>query len=218
MPRFELSKGGRTFKLDKEDLERIQVDLKWKSGADLDVCAFLLGEDGIIIDDADFVFYGSKKRANPETGEFEPFDRHKHGGQKAWKANTIPVSADGAVLGSPDDLGDGEGGDDSEDAGETMHVILSKVNPKIQEIVFCVTIYHGDQDGVTFGSVREASIVISDEDEEEELCAYNLKENFSTETAVEVARLICNEDGIWEVEAIGEGHDGGMQTLIDMYA
>ena len=30
--------------------------------------------------------------------------------------------------------------------------------------------------------------------------------------------LVCNDEGEWEFEAVGEGHDGGMQTLIDIYA
>ena len=114
-------------------------------------------------------------------------------------------------------MGDGDE-EEGEEAGETMHVDLSKVGPKIQEIIFCVTIYHGDKDGVTFGDVREPSITISNEETGEELCTYNLKEKFSSETAVEAAKLVCNEDGEWEFEAVGEGHDGGMQTLIDMYA
>lgn len=215
MARFQIDKGDR-FALNKsEGLEKIQVDLNWKSGADLDASAFLVGDDGLIQDDADFVFYNSKNRANPETGDVEPFNKAIHGNKKHWQAVTVPVSADGSVLGSADDLGDDEEGDE---AGETMHVDLSKVGPKIQEIIFCVTIYHGDTDGVTFGSVREPSITISNEDTGEELCRYNLKEKFSTETAVEAAKLVCNEDGEWEFVAVGEGHDGGMQTLIDIYA
>ena len=216
MARFQIEKGER-FSLNKsEGLEKVRVDLNWKSGADLDASAFLIGDDGLIGDDADFVFYNSAKRANPETGEFEPFDKGVHGNKKKWQSCTVPVSADGSVLGSADDLGDGD--DDGDDAGEVMHVNLSKVGPKIQEIIFCVTIYHGDQDGVTFGDVREPSITIYNEETDEELCTYNLKENFSSETAVEAAKLVCNEDGEWEFEAIGEGHDGGLQTLIDMYA
>lgn len=215
MARFQLNKGDR-FSLNKsEGLEKIQVDLNWKSGADLDASAFLVGADGMINDDADFVFYNSQKRANPETGEFEPFNRAAHGSRKVWMAATVPVSADGSVLGSADDLGDDDEGDE---AGETMHVDLTKVGPKVQEIVFCVTIYHGDKDGVTFGAVREPSITITNEETGEELCSYNLKEKFSTETAVEAAKLVVNDEGEWEFEALGEGHDGGMQTLIDIYA
>lgn len=216
MARFQLEKGDR-FKLDKSSgLEKVRVDLNWKSGADLDASAFLIWSNGVINDDADFVFYNSANRANPETGEVEPFNKSVHGNKKHWQAVTVPVSADGSVLGSADDLGEED--EEGEDAGETMHVDLSKVGPKIEEIVFCVTIYHGDKEGVTFGSVREPSITISNEETGEELCRYNLKEKFSTETAVEAAKLVCNEDGEWEFVALGEGHDGGMQTLIDIYA
>ena len=56
MARFNLNKGDR-FALDKAaGLNQIQVDLTWKSGADLDASAFLVGEEGYILEDADFVF------------------------------------------------------------------------------------------------------------------------------------------------------------------
>ena len=211
MGRFNLKKGDR-FSLSKESgLNKIQVDLTWKSGADLDASAFLLGADGVIMDDADFVFYNSEKRS-------EPGNRDKFGTKVNWREETIPVSADGSVLGSADDLGDGEEDTESDDASETMHVILDKVNPKIREIIFCVTIYHGAGDDTTFGQVREPAIVITNEETGEELCRYDLKEKFSSETAVEAGKLVCNEDGEWEFEAMGQGYDGGMQTLIDMYA
>lgn len=215
MTRFQIEKGDR-FQLNKsEGLEIVQVDLKWKSGADLDASAFLIGEDGMIMNDADFVFYNSKNRANAKTGEFEPFRKDVHGNKVNWMKNTVPISADGSVLGSPDDEGVENAGDE---AGETMHVNLSKVSAKIHEIVFCVTIYHGDKDGITFGSVKDPSIIVSNEDTGKELCSYNLRENFSSETAVEVAKLICNDEGEWEFEALGRGYDGGLQTLIDIYA
>lgn len=211
MGRFNLKKGDR-FSLSKESgLNKIQVDLTWKSGADLNASAFLLGADGVIMDDADFVFYNSEKRS-------EPWNRDKFGTKVNWREETIPVSADGSVLGSADDLGDGEEDTESDDASETMHVILDKVNPKIREIIFCVTIYHGAGDDTTFGQVREPAIVITNEETGEELCRYDLKEKFSSETAVEAGKLVCNEDGEWEFEAMGQGYDGGMQTLIDMYA
>lgn len=120
MGRFNLKKGDR-FSLSKESgLNKIQVDLTWKSGADLDASAFLLGADGVIMDDADFVFYKSEKRS-------EPWNRDKFGTKVNWREETIPVSADGSVLGSADDLGDGEEDTESDDASETMHVILDKV-------------------------------------------------------------------------------------------
>ena len=86
MARFQIEKGER-FSLNKsEGLEKVRVDLNWKSGADLDASAFLIGDDGLIGDDADFVFYNSAKRANPETGEFEPFDKGVHGTKRNGRA------------------------------------------------------------------------------------------------------------------------------------
>jgi tellurium resistance protein TerD len=210
MGRFNLNKGER-FKLDKDSgLNLIQVDLGWKSGADLDASAFLLGEDGAIMDDADFVFYNSENRN-------KPFDRSEFGNKKNWKSQTCPMSKDGSVMGSIDDLGDGDE-EEGEDAGETMHVDLSKVNPKITEIVFIVTIYHGDEEGTTFGKVREPFISITNEETGDELCRFDLKDKFSSETAVVAGSLICDANGDWSFEAQGKGYDGGMQTLIDIYA
>ena len=205
--KFDLLKGEK-FSLGKGDeLSAIQVDLNWKSGADLDATAFLLNDDGVITEDADFVYYKSNNRS-------EAYDRAKFGSKKNWRDNTVPVSFDGSVVGSKDDLGDEEG--DTEDAGETIHVNLAKVRPEITEIVFCVTIYD-EADKTTFRDVRNPQIVITNEDTGEVLCSYNLKEHFSSETAVVAGSLVLNEDGDWEFEAIGKGYDGGLQTLVDMY-
>lgn len=200
--KFDLSKGEK-FSLGKGDeLSAIQVELNWKSGADLDASAFLLNDDGVITEDADFVYYKSNNRS-------EAYDRTKFGSKKNWRNCTVPVSFDRSVVGSFDDPG-------GEEAGETMHVDLSKVRPEITEIVFCVTIY--DEEGkTTFRNVRDPQIVITNKETGEELCSYNLKEHFSTETAVVAGALVLNEDGNWEFLAIGKGYDGGLQTLVDMY-
>ena len=208
MGRFNLNKG-QTFNLSKESgLSKIKVELGWKSGADLDACAFLLGSDGMIQNNADFVFYNSENRE-------QPFDRQKHLNKKNWRAMTRPMSADGSVMGSMDDLGDD---DEGEDASEEMHVDLNKVDPSVTEIVFCVTIYNGDTKGTTFGSVRNPYISIINEESDEELCRYNLNENFSQETAVVAGSLLCDENGDWNFQATGQGYMGGMQGLIDIYA
>lgn len=205
MGRFNISKGDR-FKIAKsEGLSRIKVLLNWSCGDDddLDASTFLCGDEGVILDDADFVFYNSENRE-------KPFDRAVYGNKKHWKAETRPVSADGAVLGSLDDR-DGK-------KGEIIDVNLDNVNPKVSEIVFVVTIHEGDKKGVTFGDIKDAYIAIINAENDEELCRYELNETFTSETAVSVAKLIINEDGDWEFEAMGIGHTGGLETLIDIYA
>jgi stress response protein SCP2 len=166
-----------------------------------------LNDDGVITEDADFVYYKSNSRS-------EAYDRTKFGSKNNWRNNTVPVSFDGSVVGSADDLGEEDNG--SDESGETMHVDLSKVRPQITEIVFCVTIYD-ETEKITFKNVRDPQIVITNEETGEELCKYNLKEHFSSETAVVAGALVLNEDGEWEFEAIGKGYDGGLQTLVDMY-
>lgn len=206
MGRFDLRKGeSAKFKVGKDELTSLTVELTWMSGSDLDATAFLLGENGVILEDSDFVYYNSNCRE-------EAFDIAKFGSKKNWRSQTRPMSSDGAVLGGIDDLGDGD--EDSDEASETIEVNLDKLRPSIREIVFCISIF---TDGVSFKDVKSPKIVITDTDSGEELCSYALNERFSTETAV-VAGALVNNDGEWEFKAIGNGYDGGLQTLIDLYA
>ena len=200
MGRFKLSKGER-FKIAKSDgLSKIKVVLDWDSDADLDASTFLCGDEGIILNDAGFVFYNSENRE-------KPFDRAVYGNKRRWMEETRPMSSDGAVLGSLDDR-DG-------DSGEQIDVDLDKVDPNVCEIVFVVSIH---DEGKTFGDVKGAFISVINAENDEELCRYELAEAFTKETALSVAKLVVNEDGDWEFEAVGVGHVGGLETLIDIYA
>ena len=200
MGRFNLSKGER-FKIAKSDgLSKIKVVLDWDSDADLDASTFLCGDEGVILNDAGFVFYNSENRE-------KPFDRAVYGNKRRWMAETRPMSSDGAVLGSLDDR-DG-------DSGEQIDVNLDKVDPNVCEIVFVVSIH---DEGKTFGDVKGAFISVINAENDEELCRYELAEAFTKETALTVAKLVVNEDGDWEFEAVGVGHVGGLETLIDIYA
>ena len=200
MGRFNLSKGER-FKIAKsEGLSKIKVVLDWNSDADLDASTFLCGDEGVILDDTGFVFYNSENRE-------KPFDRAVFGNKRKWMAETRPMSSDGAVLGSLDDRNGG--------SGEQIDVDLDKVDPNVCEIVFVVSIH---DEGMTFGDVKDAFISVVNAVNDEELCRYELNEAFTEETALSVAKLVVNEDGDWEFEAVGVGHVGGLETLIDIYA
>lgn len=200
MGRFNLSKGER-FKIAKsEGLSKIKVVLDWNSDADLDASTFLCGDEGVILDDAGFVFYNSENRE-------QPFDRAVFGNKRKWMAETRPMSSDGAVLGSLDDRNGG--------LGEQIDVDLDKVDAQVCEIVFVVSIH---DEGKTFGDVKDAFISVVNAKNDEELCRYELNEAFTEETALSVAKLVVNEDGDWEFEAVGVGHVGGLETLIDIHA
>ena len=200
MSRFNLSKGERFSFAKDEGLNNLTVTLGWEGENDLDASTFLVGEDGVIEDDANFVYYNSAKRS-------EDFDRAKFGNKNAWKAQTHPMSADGSVLGSIDERNGG--------STEKVSIDLSKVAPKVSEIVFCASIF---DEGKTFGDVESPYISIVNDDNGEELCRYTLNEQFSGETALVAGSLSVNEDGDWEFKAEGRGIIGGLQALVELYA
>lgn len=123
-------------------------------------------------------------------------------------------SPDGSVESTGDDLtgGNSDGGDD-----ETINVDLSKVDPKIQGIVFTATIYKAEERRQNFGQVRNSYIRIYDAKTNAEIARYDLDEDFSIETAVEFGRLYRRGDE-WKFEAMGIGNKGGLQSLVNKYA
>ena len=124
------------------------------------------------------------------------------------------VSPDKSVESSGDDTsgGNSDGGDD-----ETLTVDLSKVDPKIQEIIFTVTIYDAEVRKQNFGQVHNSYIRIYNANTNEEIARYDLDEDFSIETAVEFGRLYRRGDE-WKFEAMGIGYKGGLQYFVDKYA
>lgn len=124
-----------------------------------------------------------------------------------------PVSPDKAVESSGDDLtgGNSNGGDD-----ETLTIDLDKVDPRIQEIVFTVTIHEAEARRQNFGQVHNSYIRIYNAVTNEEIAKYDLDEDFSIETAVEFGRLY-KRNGEWKFEAIGNGYKGGLQYFVDKY-
>jgi tellurium resistance protein TerD len=124
-----------------------------------------------------------------------------------------PKSPDNAVESSGDDRTGGS----SEGDDETLMVDLGKVDPRIDEIVFTVTIYDYEARRQNFGQVRNSFIRIYDALNNTEICKYELGEDFSVETAVEFGRLY-KRGGAWRFEAMGLGHKGGLATFVEKYA
>lgn len=122
-------------------------------------------------------------------------------------------SPDGAIESSGDDLtGGNSDGDD-----ETLKVDLSKLDPKIQEIIFTVTIHDYESRRQNFGQVRNSFIRIYNSQTNDEIAKYDLDEDFSVETAVEFGRLY-KRNGEWKFEAMGIGYKGGLQYFVGKYA
>lgn len=122
-------------------------------------------------------------------------------------------SPDGSVESSGDDTTGGS----SEGDDETIMVDLNAVDPRVTEILVTVSIHDYEARRQNFGQVRNSFMRIYDARSSEEICKYELDEDFSTETALEFGRLY-RRGGAWEFEATGVGVDGGLQALVSKYA
>lgn len=122
-------------------------------------------------------------------------------------------SPDGAVESSGDDTtGGSSDGDD-----ETLTVDLQKVDSRISEIIFTVTIHEYEARKQNFGQVRNSFIRIYNAETGEEIAKYELDEDFSIESAVEFGRLY-RRNNEWKFEAMGIGYKGGLAFFVEKYA
>ena len=104
----------------------------------------------------------------------------------------------GAVVHMGDNLtGAGEGDD------EQILVDLSALPGQYDKIVFVVNIYQAMQRSQQFGMIQNAFIRICDGETNQELCRYNLSENYDGMTAMVFGELYRHK-GIWKFNAIGQ--------------
>ena len=189
----------------KISLLNIGVGLGWKGGRgitghpyDLDLQAFILKQD------EKFVIH-----PDDNIGEW-------HDKRRFFIYFNNLQSPDGAVTHTGDVEGDEDEEEDDSDDKETVYVDLSKLTPDATQIVFTATIEDAEARKQDFGQVQNSYIRIYNLDSNEEICRYDLEDDFSVENAVEFGRLIKYGSG-WEFEALGLGHSGGLLALVNKY-
>ena len=206
-------------------LTRLKVEMGWKVNPkadpayDLDASTFLLGSNGQIENEYDFVFYGSGNQVQALDEKGKPL--YDNDGKPVMR----PVSVDKSVLGSVDDLGDDD--DDTGEGNEEIEVDLTKTSSKVNEILFTVSIYWSPSDAnvpklaprikYNFGQVRDAYIQIKNSITSETICRYDLDEDFSTDKGVEFGRLY-RRGTEWKFQAVGEAHKDGLEPICRKYA
>lgn len=124
------------------------------------------------------------------------------------------TSPDNALESSGDDT---TGGNSADGDDEILTVDLTKVDARIQEIIFTVTIHDAELRKQNFGQVHNSYIRIYNANTNEDIARYDLDEDFSVETAVEFGRLY-RRNGEWKFEALGVGYKGGLQYFVDKFA
>lgn len=118
----------------------------------------------------------------------------------------------GAVKHMGDNLtGAGEGDD------EQIVIDLDKLPAQYDRVVLVVTIYQARERGQQFGMIQNSFIRLVDARNNQEICRYNLKEQYDGATAV-VFGEIYRRGGEWKFNAIGQPLQvGGIAELVEHY-
>lgn len=193
---------------------------------DLDVSAFMIGADKKLINDNYLVFYNSEdpyrvapedltKPQHPDSQKYPAYTDENgifHTEEMHWREATRPISPEFSVIGSIDDT-NGQTSEDGDD--EIMDINLSKVDSNVQEIIIVVSIYEYQKRRQNFGQVERAYVRLykPGQAEGEGEFVYDLTEDFSSCASVEFCRLY-RKDGIWKIQALGIGHQGGLEELV----
>lgn len=210
---------------DKPELTKLRIDLTW-IGTDLDICALMLGKDGMIHQKEDLVYFNSRLRwktekdfndddFDPLNGSFSqwPAASANFKNPRRWMEATLPISSDGSVIGSWDDMSDEE---DDEDCCETMHIILDEVDTtKYSSIVFAAVVAKDRiAAGETFADAHDPIVKIYNAETDEVVAEYKLGSDFPGKDAVCFGRMdFNNHTFLWNFVPMNEAYNGGMQYL-----
>jgi len=194
---INLTKGSR-INLAKEApaLKRLRVGLGWKPNEtdtghefDLDVTAFGLQ---VVGDKPDWI--GS--RNDPD---FMVFYNN-------------PNSVDGAIVHSGDNKTGAGDGDD-----ESITIDLTKLDKRVDEISFIVTIEEAGVRKQNFGQIPKSHIALYNDENGDLIARYDLGEDFSNETAVQFGSVYKREDGAYAFKAVGAGYNLGLGEFVKGY-
>ena len=100
---------------------------------------------------------------------------------------------------------------------EQIIVELGQIPPEYDKILIVVTIYQAIQRRQHFGMIQNAFIRLVDGRNNQEMCRYNLTEDYANMTAM-VFGEIYRYNGEWKFNPIGQGTtDPGIGELANRY-
>ena len=118
----------------------------------------------------------------------------------------------GSIVHLGDNLTGAGDGDD-----EQIVMDLNSVPPHIDRIVFVVNIYDAYNRNQNFGMIENCFIRIVDARNNQEICRYNLSENYDGMTAM-IFGEVYRHNNEWKFNALGQGtKDGGLGELAKRY-
>ncbi|MDE5584059.1 MAG: TerD family protein [Ruminococcus sp.] len=119
----------------------------------------------------------------------------------------------GAIVHQGDNLTGAGDGDD-----EQVMVDISRLPAQVGKIIFVVNIYDGKARGQHFGLIENAFIRLVNMDSNQEICRFNLSENYSNMTGLVVGE-IYRKGNEWKFNAIGQPvkEASRLDALISLY-
>lgn len=155
---------------------------------DLDASAFLLGKNGKVLKDEDFVFYGNLETRN------------------------------GAVKSMGDDTsgGNSDEGDDEQIFIDFSKIPAEIDKIAITVTIYDAVNRRQNFGQVSNAYVRVAKIMNEFDTVGEEVIHFDLEEEFSIETALVVCE-IYRKNGEWKFNAVASGYQGGLEALCRQY-
>jgi len=190
--------------VDSNGLKNLRASIGWDANKfttsgkfDLDISIFAL-EDTVdavekqehqytLVDVSDFCFYNTKKYTGSNT------------------------CCNGALTYSGDNRsGEGDGDD------EFIDIDLSKLRPGVTNLSVVVSVSDPEGLGHNFGMIPNSFVTLTNKLTNETVCTYNLSEEFSVETAVQVASIYLY-NGEWKLKAFGLGYVAGLDAFIAEY-
>ena len=188
-----LSKGQRV-SLDKS-MTMALVGLGWDPNRydggydfDLDASAFLLGKNGKVLRDEDFIFYGNQE--------------HRSGSVKS--------------MGDDTSGGNSEAGDDEQIFIDFSKVPPEIEKIAITVTIYDAPVRKQNFGQVSNAYVRVARISGPNDTVGTEVLRFDLGEEFSIETAIVVCEIYRNGSE-WKFNAVGAGYQGGLEALCRSY-
>lgn len=155
---------------------------------DLDASAFLLGKNGKVRNDADFVFYGNQE--------------HNSGSVKS--------------MGDDTSGGNSEDGDDEQIFIDFTKIPPDIEKIAITVTIYDAPVRKQNFGQVSNAYVRVARISDTSDTVGTEVLRFDLGEEFSIETAIVVCE-IYRSNGEWKFNAVGAGYQGGLEALCRSY-
>jgi len=155
---------------------------------DLDASAFILGPNGKVKCDEDFVFYGNQD----------------------WKNHTIWSNGDDQTGGNSEE------GDDEQIFIDFSKIPADVDKIAIAVTIYDAINRRQNFGQVSNAYVRVAKVQNEFDDVGETVIQFDLEEEFSIETAIVVCE-IYRKNGEWKFNAVGAGYQGGLEALCRNY-